>query len=96
MKKEKTPKIPDNFRVRVGSAYCSLSHDFHELGCLIPNATLETAHVFRNLNGCNHAVERTTATQDLVRRSMIPNFKAFKPLLFSGEMEVERFPQKSP
>lgn len=83
--------IPDKFRVHVKGTYCSLNLGFHELGCLIPDATLATCHVFNNLNGASFAVERTQSTAREVRRSLHAEFKLLKPILFEGELEIERF-----
>lgn len=85
------PKTPDSFRVHVNGVYCSLNLGFHELGCLIPDAAKDTCHVFTNLNAANHAVDRTVAVAAEVRRSMIPDFKPLQPLLFNGELVIERF-----
>jgi hypothetical protein len=84
-------KCPDNFRVHLGDKYCSLSFRFHELGVCIPDCDLESAHVFTNLNAANYAVARTHEMRDKVKASMIPDFKGLQPLLFVGDLSIERF-----
>lgn len=83
------------FRTRVGDKYCRLDMGFHELGCLIPDATLETAHIFWNLNAANHACTRTYEVQASVKRSHIRDFKKLKPILFDGGITVEKFDKKT-
>ena len=84
-------KYLKRFRVKVGDKYCSLSHQFHELGTVHPDRTLETAHVFNTSVMAENCIERTVSAQASIRSSLYPNYKGFDPLRFEGIPAIEEF-----
>jgi len=78
-----------NYRVTVDGKPAFISYDFHELGVIVKDGNILAKSKTATL--CNNLIARTHEVREQVKGSLFPKFKAFDPLFYSGEIELQPY-----
>lgn len=88
MKAKKTIKL---YRVLINGKPAAVSYDFDEKGVAVRADHATQPAIFDREFMASRLVQRTLDARDRVIRSLIPDFKAFAPIMHTLPFEVQPF-----